>query len=150
VGLLPGAAAARGDSRPAQPLHVIEQVLAVGLADDLAEYVAKQANVPAHRCRHILAVGVPAHGASVACSRPAAQTHPNDGSCWACQRPPPARLRAPPALLAPALLRRLSLVGQAAPRASGSRRAVSWDVSLDWCICVIRSSLSRSPRCLTG
>jgi hypothetical protein len=56
----------RGDDGPPQPLHVVEQVLAARLAEYLAEQVAEQADVPAHRRRHVLAVGVPAHQASVA------------------------------------------------------------------------------------
>ena len=56
----------RGDDGAPQPLHVVEQVLAARLAEHLAEQVAEQADIPAHRRRHVLAVGVPAHQASVA------------------------------------------------------------------------------------
>jgi hypothetical protein len=49
-----------------QPLHVVEQVLASGLAQYLSEKVAEQTDIPAHRRRYVLTVGVPAHPASVA------------------------------------------------------------------------------------
>ena len=54
------------DDRAPQPFHVVQQALAAGFAEHLAEQVAEQAYVPAHRRRHVLAVGVPAHPASVA------------------------------------------------------------------------------------
>ncbi len=54
------------DDRAPQPFHVVQQALAAGFAEHLAEQVAEQAYVPAHRRRHVLAVGVPAHHASVA------------------------------------------------------------------------------------
>ena len=58
--------AARRDDGVPQALGVVEQFLAAGLAQHLAEQVAEQADIPAHRRRHVLAVGVPAHDASVA------------------------------------------------------------------------------------
>jgi hypothetical protein len=54
------------DDRPPQPFHVIEQLLAARLSQHLAEQVSEQADIPAHRLRHVLTVGVPAHAASVA------------------------------------------------------------------------------------
>ena len=64
------------DHGPPQPLDVVEQALAAGLAEHLAQQVAEQPDIPAHRRRHVLAVGVPAHDARVATARPGAGRGP--------------------------------------------------------------------------
>ena len=57
--LLPGR-----DDRAAQPLGVVEQVLAARLADHLTEQVAKQPDIPAQWDGQFLAVRFPAHCSS--------------------------------------------------------------------------------------
>ena len=46
------------DDRLAQPFHVVEQILAAGVAQHLAEHVAEQPDVPAHPPGQLLPVGV--------------------------------------------------------------------------------------------
>ena len=57
--------AGRDDGVP-EPFDVVEQFLAAGLAERVAEQPAEQPDIAAHRRRHVLTVGVPAHRASVA------------------------------------------------------------------------------------
>ena len=58
---------AGGDHRQPQPLDIVEQVLATGLAQHLAKQIAEQPDIPAHRLGHLLPVGIPAHAVGVAC-----------------------------------------------------------------------------------
>ena len=46
------------DDRLAEPFHVVEQVLAAGLAQHRTEHVAEQPHVAAHRPGQFLPVGV--------------------------------------------------------------------------------------------
>jgi hypothetical protein len=62
VGLVPRWRVLPGrDDRVPQPFHVVEQVLAAGLADHLAEQVTKEPDIPAHQRRQLLPVRLPAH-----------------------------------------------------------------------------------------
>ncbi len=67
VGLVPRRILPGRDDRAAQPLHVVEQVLAAGFADHLAEQVTEEPDIPAQRDRQLLPVGLPAH-----CDQPSA------------------------------------------------------------------------------
>ena len=67
AGRVPGVALtpARGDHRAPEPFHVGQQLRPgprVGVADDLAEYVAEQPDVPPHGPGQCGPVPVPAHG----------------------------------------------------------------------------------------
>ena len=59
---------ASGDHAMTQLLHVVEEVLAAGLADDLAQYLAQQPDVAPHRGWHATGVGVSARGARGHCA----------------------------------------------------------------------------------
>ena len=68
----PQAGPGRGrDDRLAQPFHVVEQILAAGFAQHLAEHVAEQPDVTAHPPGQLLPVGVaasPAAGGPPGCA----------------------------------------------------------------------------------
>jgi hypothetical protein len=64
-----------------QSLHVVQQALAARLEEHLAEQVTEQANIPAHRCRHLLAVGIPPCGQAVG-------VPPHDASVATAPEPP--------------------------------------------------------------
>lgn len=55
------------DDRLAQPFHVVEQILAAGVAQHLAEHVAEQPDVPAHPPGQLLPVGVTGRAGAAAC-----------------------------------------------------------------------------------
>ena len=71
VGLVPRRLVPGRDDRAAQPFHVVEQALATGLADHLAEQVAEKPDIPAQRDGQFLAVRFPAH-----CPQPSAVQFP--------------------------------------------------------------------------
>jgi len=52
------------DDRVPQPFHVVEQILAAGLADHLAEQVTEKPDVPAHQRGQLLPVRLPGHAPS--------------------------------------------------------------------------------------
>ena len=56
------------DHAMAQVLHVGQQILTAGLADDLTEYLAKYPDVTAHGRGHAARVGVPAVGVRGHCA----------------------------------------------------------------------------------
>ncbi len=60
-GLVPRRPLPGRDDRAPQPFHVVEQVLAAGLADHLAEQVPEQPDIPAQWDRQLGPVTFPAH-----------------------------------------------------------------------------------------